>query len=182
MHGSQSDRRSYRLMMFQNMIHVCVSIFFHLELKMSKNRVKVPRKRQPISFWRTVKSLKRDGKTRRQIEEELGVAITKTAFFGNVKKDFDKSQVKSRKFNLTHKKTDSPVYKRFELEVVKYFNKKNRTGCFGFQFIGLSAEEVRKRNEFKDVEILKNLEFSLNWTRRVAKNNNLLWTSRKEYN
>ena len=86
---------------------------------------------------------------------------------------------KSRKFNLTHKKTDSPVYKRFELEVVKYFNKKNRTGCFGFQFIGLSAEEVRKRNEFKDVEILKNLEFSLNWTRRVAKNNNLLWTSRK---
>ena len=80
MHGSQSDGRSYRLMMFQNMIHVCVSIFFHLELKMTKNRVKVPRKRQPISFWRTVKSLKRDGKTRRQIEEELGVAITKTAF------------------------------------------------------------------------------------------------------
>ena len=71
---------------------------------MTKNRVKVPRKRQPISFWRTVKSLKREGKTRRQIEEELGVAITKTAFFGNVKKDFDKSQVKSRKFNLTHKK------------------------------------------------------------------------------
>ena len=33
MHGSQSDRRSYRLMMFQNMIHVCVSILFHLELK-----------------------------------------------------------------------------------------------------------------------------------------------------
>ena len=69
---------------------------------------------------------------------------------------------KSRKFNLTHKKTDSPVYKRFELEVVKYFNKKNRTGCFGFQFIGLSAEEVRKRNEFKDVEILKNFRIFFN--------------------
>ena len=130
MHGSQSDRRSYRLMMFQNMIHVCVSIFFHLELKMTKNRVKVPRKRQPISFWRTVKSLKRDGKTRRQIEEELGVAITKTAFFGNVKKDFDKSQVKSRKFNLTHKKLtaqfinglslklSSTLTRRIELDVL----------------------------------------------------------------
>ena len=91
----------------------------------------------------------------------MGVAITRSTFFKNVRKDFN-DQVKSRKFNLTHKKTDNPVYKKFELEVVKYFNKKNRTGCFGFQFIGLSAEEVRQRKEFKDVELLKELEFSIN--------------------
>ena len=108
----------------------------------------------------------------------MGVAITRSTFFKNVRKDF-KDQFKSREFNLTHKKTDNPVYKKFELEVVKYFNKKNRTGCFGFQFISLSAEEVRQRKEFKDVELLKELEFSINWTRRVAKNNNLLLTSRK---
>ena len=32
MHGSESDRRSNQLMMFQNTIFVCVSIFFQLEL------------------------------------------------------------------------------------------------------------------------------------------------------
>ena len=48
MHGSESDRRSNQLMMFQNTIFVCVSIFFQLELKMTKKRVKVPRKRQPF--------------------------------------------------------------------------------------------------------------------------------------
>ena len=104
--------------MFENVIFVCVSIFTLQKLKMTKKRVKEPRKRHPITFWTQVKSLHREGNNLEAISDELGVDIKRTAFFNNIRKKFDDKKVKSRKFNHTHKRTDSENYKAFQSDVV----------------------------------------------------------------
>ena len=56
---------------------------------MTKKRVKKdPRKKHPITFWREVKSLHREGKNMEAISDELRVEIKRTAFFNNIRKDF----------------------------------------------------------------------------------------------
>ena len=135
---------------------------------MTKKRVKKdPRQRHPITFWRQVKSLHREGKNLKAISDELGVDIKRTAFFNNIRKKFDDKKVKSRKFNHTHKRTDNETYKAFESDVVELFNKKNRTGSFGYLFIGFAAQEVRRRDKYKDDELLRELKFSNCWTQKI---------------
>ena len=123
---------------------------------MTKKRVtkkKDPRKRHPITFWRQVKSLHREGKNFEAIQDELGVNIKRTAFFNNIRKKFDDKKVKSRKFNHTHKRTDNETYKAFGVRVrplkrplnpmllsCLIINKKNKTGSFGYLFIGYAAQ------------------------------------------
>ena len=126
---------------------------------MTKKRVKEPRKRHPIAFWRQVKSLHREGKNFEAIQDELGVNIKRTAFFNNIRKKFDDKKVKRRKLHET--------YKAFESDVVELFNKKNRTGSFGYLFIGFAAQEVRRRDKYKDDELLRELKFSNCWTQKI---------------
>ena len=76
-------------------------------------------------------------------------------------------KVKSRKFNHTHKRTDNETYKAFESDVVELFNKKNRTGSFGYLFIGFAAQEVRRKDKYKDDELLRELKFSDCWYQKI---------------
>ena len=85
---------------------------------------KIPkeRKRHDINFWRKVKSLHREGKSREKICEAMGVEIKHTAFYANMRKNFDNTKANTRKFNHTHKRTDHPIYRAFELEILDLFN------------------------------------------------------------
>ena len=91
------------------------------------------------------------------ISDGLGVEIKRTAFLTISERILLIKKLKAES-SIEHKRTDNETYKAFESDVVELFNKKNRTGSFGYLFIGFAAQEVRRRDKFKDDELLRELK------------------------
>ena len=55
---------------------------------------------------------------------------------------------------------------KLKQETVRLFNKKNRHGAFGYYFLSVAAEEIRKQDKYKDDEAIQNLQLTYRWTKK----------------